>query len=203
MAFSLGSEQVAKEQLINFIETPDERKGSSTFAVNGWKYPSGIAVLLTRLGLSSREGVRERMDTSIDLVRGGIALERGNLATGTDLLEKAVQRSYWSIGANPYLVVSDNLASAWEQQGEWEQAARVLEEASSKKTFMVNGGAAPHWFRIQWRLAEVYRKLGREEDALRIEEELLKLLTYADPDHPILLRLTNLHASGLLAQAAH
>ncbi len=79
----------------------------------------------------------------------------------------------------------------------------MLEEASSNKTFLVRSGAAPLWFRIQWRLAEVYRKLGRDEDARRIEEELLKLLAYADPDHPILVQLENLHASGLLAQAAH
>ena len=201
MAYGLGSDQVAKEQLINFIETPDEKKGSASFSVKGWKYRDKFAVLLTRLGLSSREGVRERTETSSEAVRGAIALEQGHLAEGTALLEKAVRSPHGHL--DPSFLVSDILADAWEQQGEWEQAARVLEEASSKKTFIVYGGAAPQWFRIQWRLAEVYRKLGRDEDALRIEEETLKLLTYADPDHPILLRLTNLHASGLLAQAAN
>ncbi len=79
----------------------------------------------------------------------------------------------------------------------------MLEEASSKKTFLVQGGSAPLWFRIQWRLAEVYRKLGRDEDIRRIEEELLGLLTYADPDHPILAQLKHLQASTRLAQPAN
>ena len=119
------------------------------------------------------------------------------------MLEQVLASSPYGYGDH-YFLVSDILADAWEQQGELEQAARVLEDASSKKTFIVYGGsAAPNWFRIQWRLAEVYRKLGRNEDARRIEEELLKLLTYADPDHPILVQLENLHASGLLAQAAN
>ena len=190
MAYGQGSDQVAKEQLINFIETPDEKKGSASFAVKGWKYPNGTAVLLTRFGLLSQEGVRERVDTRRDVVRGAIALGQGNLAEGIDVLEQRLARQSARRGAgNPYFLAADLLASAWEQQGEWEQAARVLEEASSKKTFIVHGGTAPLWYRIQWRLAEVYRKLGRDEDARRIEEELLKLLTYADPDHPILLRL--------------
>ena len=202
MAFCLGSDQVAKEQLINFIETPDEKKGSATFAVNGWKYPSGMAVLLTRFGLLSQEGVRERTNTSSNAVRGAIALDQGHLAEGTALLEKAVQQSQYD-NDNVYFLAADLLANAWEQQGEWEQAASVLEEASSKKTSLVRGGPAPLWFRIQWRLAEVYRNLGRDEEARRIGEELLKLLTFADPDHPILLRLENLHASGLLAHSAN
>ena len=79
----------------------------------------------------------------------------------------------------------------------------MLEEASSKKTFLVNGGSAPLWFRIQWRLAEVYREMGREEDTRKIEEELLGLLTYADPDHPILAQLRHLQASTRLAPPAN
>ena len=43
--------------------------------------------------------------------------------------------------------------------------------------------------RIEWRRAELYRKIGRDEEAREIEAELLKLLAYADPDHPILRQL--------------
>ena len=188
MAYGLENDQTVRKELISFIEAPDEKKGSASFAINGWKYRGAAAILLTRFGLLSQEGVLERTDTSSAAVRGAIALEQGNLAEGTDLLEKAVQSFQYGNGS-VYFLASDILADAWEQQGEFEQAARVLEEASSKKTLLVNGGAAPLWFRIQWRLAEVYRKLGREEDTRRIEEELLKLLTYADPDHPILRQL--------------
>lgn len=38
-------------------------------------------------------------------------------------------------------------------------------------------------------LAQLYRKVGREEEAQKIEAELLKLLAYADPDHPMLVAL--------------
>ena len=188
MAYGLGSDQVAREQLIRFIEAPDEKKGSASFAVNGWKYRGGAAILLTRFGLLSQEGVPERTDTSSAAARGVIALGQGNLAEGTDLLEKVLQSSRYGNG-NVFFLASDILADAWEQQGEWEQAARVLEEASSKKTLLVNGGPAPLWFRIQWRLAEVYRKLGRDEDAGKIEAELRSLLAYADRDHPIVRQL--------------
>ena len=38
-------------------------------------------------------------------------------------------------------------------------------------------------------LSERYRELGYEGEAREIEEELLGLLAYADPDFPLLLRL--------------
>ena len=82
MAYGLGSDQVAKEQLINFIETPDEKKGSASFSVNGWKYKYELAVLLTQFGLLSQEGVLERVDTSSEAVRGAIALEQSSRRNG-------------------------------------------------------------------------------------------------------------------------
>ena len=118
------------------------------------------------------------------------------------MLERVLQWSQFGNG-NLYFLASDILADAWEQQEEWEQAARVLEEASSKKTHLVNGGSAPVWFRIQWRLAEVYRKLGRDEDIRRIEEELLRLLELADPDHPILVQLKNRQALAMVGQSVN
>ena len=43
--------------------------------------------------------------------------------------------------------------------------------------------------RFRMELAQLYRKVGREEEAQKIEAELLKLLAYADPDHPMLVAL--------------
>ncbi len=40
--------------------------------------------------------------------------------------------------------------------------------------------------RTQAKLAELYRRVGRDEKAPAIEAELLKLLKYADPDYPLL-----------------
>ena len=45
--------------------------------------------------------------------------------------------------------------------------------------------------RTEAQLADVYREMGRVSEAEKVEEELSKLLTYADPDHPILHELQN------------
>ena len=45
------------------------------------------------------------------------------------------------------------------------------------------------WMKTQLRLAQLYRKVGREQEAREIEAELLKLLAYADADHPFLRQL--------------
>ncbi len=43
--------------------------------------------------------------------------------------------------------------------------------------------------RTQLRMAQLYRIVGREQEASEIEAELENLLAYADPDHPILVEL--------------
>ena len=45
------------------------------------------------------------------------------------------------------------------------------------------------WLRVRWRQAQVYRQLGRLEEARQIEEELANLLAYGDPDHVIVRKL--------------
>ena len=69
---------------------------------------------------------------------------------------------------------------------------QVLEQASSKKAllFAPYAGENPaRWLRIRLTLAEIYREMGRDEDALKIEAELRSMLAYADADHPILRQL--------------
>ena len=46
--------------------------------------------------------------------------------------------------------------------------------------------------RVQWRLAQLYRELGREAEAQAIEGELRELLAYADPDYWLVRELENL-----------
>jgi len=45
-------------------------------------------------------------------------------------------------------------------------------------------------------LAQLYRQVGREEDARKIEDELLKLLAYADPDYPLLVQLKSAQSAA-------
>jgi len=44
------------------------------------------------------------------------------------------------------------------------------------------------WLKMKSGLAQLYREMGRVEDAHNIETELLRLLTYSDADHPILVQ---------------
>jgi len=50
------------------------------------------------------------------------------------------------------------------------------------------------WLNIQWRRAELLRKLGRESEALEIEAELRGLLAHADDDHRIATKLRRLNS---------
>jgi hypothetical protein len=43
--------------------------------------------------------------------------------------------------------------------------------------------------RVQKKLADLYRDVGRIEDARRVEEDLLARLAAADADHPLLIEL--------------
>jgi len=48
------------------------------------------------------------------------------------------------------------------------------------------------WMRVEWRRAELYRKVGRTSEAQEVENKLRRLLVFADSDHSILLKLHRL-----------
>ena len=50
-------------------------------------------------------------------------------------------------------------------------------------------------FRVRARLASEYRKLGRLDEAVAIEDEVLRMLKYADADHPIVRQINESRAS--------
>ena len=53
-----------------------------------------------------------------------------------------------------------------------------------------------YWMGIQMSLADLYRRLGREAEAEKIEAELRKLLVYADSDFWIVQELNHRKATG-------
>lgn len=83
--------------------------------------------------------------------------------------------------------------AAFEKQDNLAEAIRVLERGSEEKQDPIdkldNIDHGPFRLRIRFRLAKLYRKLGRVEDAQRIECDLLKQLSCADVKHPILRQL--------------
>ncbi len=98
----------------------------------------------------------------------------------------------------PFFLGSESLAQVYQQQGDFDRALQVLEAASREKT-ATYAWPAPvglFWMRTQVRLAQLYRQVGREEDARKIEDELLKLLAYADPDYPLLVQLKSAQSAA-------
>jgi len=124
------------------------------------------------------------------LPRGALALARGQTTEGISLLEEGLQDMAYP-GANLVFLVSESLAEAYESQGDLQKALQVLEKAAQEKagTYQWSGPQGFYWIRVQWQLAQLYHKVGREGEAERIEAELLRYLAFADADHPILLQL--------------
>ena len=121
-------------------------------------------------------------------LQGEVALSRGNTSQAIFYLEEGTDRLR-TMGEGIFLSGSESLANAYEQQGDTAGLLRVLEKASAEKLLLYRVRLEPvvtYWHRNQLRLAQLYRKLGRVEEARKIEAELLTLLAYADSDHPIL-----------------
>ena len=145
----------------------------------------------TVMGLSPARVVAALMRT----VRGELARLEGRLGEAIPLLEQGLAElqlnnpEVGTFGPLDYLV-SDSLALAWLAQGEPSRAARVLDEAAQR--FPVTMRAGFSWLTLELRRAQVYRQLGRVEEAEQIEAGLRTLLAHADPDHAILRELKRL-----------
>jgi tetratricopeptide (TPR) repeat protein len=115
--------------------------------------------------------------------RGELLLARGRAGEAIPLLEEAVEQ----LRPRPrpvFFLAVESLADAWEREGNRERARQVLAEAARHKNQAFDDGL--FWMRVQLRLAELDRSLGRHREAQEIEIELRRLLVYADRDHTIL-----------------
>ena len=89
---------------------------------------------------------------------------------------------------------SESLAQTYRKSGRLGEALRVLQQASLQKarnysgpdSFVTSGAL---WLRNELQLADLYHDLGRTLEAEQVENELRKMLTFADADHPILREL--------------
>ena len=148
--------------------------GEARNALVGWtrfRTPAREKVILGEL--ARLEG---RLGEAIPLLEEGLA----ELGTGDDVLQ--------------YLG-SDSLALAWLAHGEPSRAARVvrvLDEAAARGVVSLPTGPGSLWLTVELRRAQVYRRLGRVEEAEQIEAHLRTLLAHADPDHVILRELKRL-----------
>lgn len=122
------------------------------------------------------------------LAEGKLALLEGNSGEAIRLLTEALRHlQYWPTAY--YFMGVQSLARAWEDQGDRRRAARALEQAAARKGVAIFCEGGFFWMETELQRAELYRKLGRREEADQIEEEVRKLLALADPDHAIARRL--------------
>jgi len=203
MAYREGDYEKTRSHLKQYLETTYV-SGHAPPGVNTGGF-SG-AVILARSGFFSESEKlllewerHSKVDTSqedprevtvpmaplIEMGWGVLKLSRGNTAEGIEMLEGSLpRRSPLHFGASAIL------AEAYRLQGDLLAAIQLLEEASKQRPLLVGGlGPPSSWLRIKSQLAQLYREMGRDADARKIEDELRRLLGLADSDHPILRQL--------------
>lgn len=184
VAFARGDSSALKRNLQQAYDEPDPG--------------SYIAVLMVHAGLWDKveRGIRKNTPTKPPtIIEGEFALARNKTAKGISLLEEGLSsllRDPWHTSCS--FIGFEDLAEAYVKQGKHGDAVRVLEESSKQwnQNYFGPGGTAyrvPMWMKNQMLLAGLYRKMGREQDAKKIEDELSNLLMFADSDHPILREL--------------
>jgi lipopolysaccharide biosynthesis regulator YciM len=144
----------------------------------------GFVLPASQLGVS---GWEENLSAAgfpeaASLARGTLALQERRYADAVALLQTA-----WDQHSSVRVYgawIAEALSTAFEQSGNLGQAAKALERASAER--LEN---PPQWLRNEARLSGLYRRLGRNSDARRIEARLRKLLAFADADNPVLEEL--------------
>jgi DNA-binding winged helix-turn-helix (wHTH) protein/tetratricopeptide (TPR) repeat protein len=159
--------------------------------------PFGVSTPMVLMG---RFGLRDKVEAAIrktqpnpgiEVVRGELAIAQGQTRRGVALLEKGLEAIHpFRIGA--FYLGSETLAQAYEKQGNLDAALRVLQKAADAKGKDCPGiglTAGHWWLRNELQLADLYRTMGRILEAEQVENQLRKMLIYADADHPIVLAL--------------
>jgi DNA-binding winged helix-turn-helix (wHTH) protein/tetratricopeptide (TPR) repeat protein len=162
---------------------------------------STAAVLMARAGYFARveESLRDPdpPPSAINLVilRGELALARGDTAQAVRFFEDVLSRRPTPFGGGVIFFCYESLAKIYRKQGRLDDALHLLQQASARKPRTYSnpigssGTFAWNWMRTELQLADVYREMGRVSEAEKVEAELSNLLTYADPDHPMLREL--------------
>jgi tetratricopeptide (TPR) repeat protein len=194
----LRQEQLAR---VAFFRNDRRALKRHLVASDGTTYQSvNSVILLARVGLLPQAArLLNKIETEqsistpgyLQIPRGELALARGEVDRGIAELEEGTRR-VGEMGHQPSFLGSESLAAALKEKGDLAQAVQVLERASEKRPSAAFQLAGAFWLRNQFQLAQLYREVGRAEDARKIERELLNLLALADLNHPILRELQQL-----------
>ena len=145
---------------------------------------------LARKGIAIRQSQTQYSPGFFEAMQGEVILAGGQPAKAIPVLRKAVEQLAGTHKRTYYLAL-ESLSTALEQEGQLAEAVLVLDTAMQADSGKVMD-TAYEWMRVEWKLAQLHRKLQQPETAQRIEAELRKRLAYADPDHPILLLLNRI-----------
>ena len=177
--------------------------GSSTsFFLTVWLKIRGGLLEDARLDV---EGGRKSFESSIPYLNGDLALARGNVDAAVELLRPVIDNPpRAAAGSQLFCRGAEALAAAHLRNADVENAAGVLRAALAARRPSAAGSLTGHyfWMRLQLRLAELDRSLGREAEARALEEELARLLAVADPDFPPLVRLRKLRSGRAVSARA-
>lgn len=136
-----------------------------------------------------------------DIAVGELLLAQGETTSGMRWLSQGVKEDREHTDPT-YFLGAESLARAYEKRGNLSAAVAVLESAAANR-IRVDGddgmSGAVLWMRDELELARLYGRLGRAQDAEKIEKELRKLLAYADPDDPLLVELNRLEDKPSIA----
>jgi tetratricopeptide (TPR) repeat protein len=135
-------------------------------------------------------------------IRGEVARGRGQIDKAITLLTEGTQRHSPRTGSYKHFLGAESLAEAWRQRRNPERACQALEQASDARRWAAFDFGGSLWIENQSRLAGLYRELGRTAQAKKIEDDLLRALSQADADHPVLLDIRRARASVHRAQPA-
>ena len=127
---------------------------------------------------------------------GELALRQGEIDRAMGLLTSGIE-AFRETGMSHVFLGIESLAEILVRRGAVERAIAVLEEAGQDKVRTQTDAVGPSiyfWLRTQVRLAQLYRQVGRRQDAERLGAQLLRLLSQADPDFPLLIELKRLRA---------
>lgn len=156
-------------------------------------YPVGTSdsMLMSRVGMwADVETTLENASPGPDyqLTAGELALDQGHTAKGVALLESGL-KAHASWPVNAFFLGSESLAKTYEKQGKFDDALRILLQASAAKPRIFPQCSPAFWLRTELQLADLYRTMGRVPEAEKVESDLRKMLVFADADHPIVLAL--------------
>jgi tetratricopeptide (TPR) repeat protein len=195
-----------REFLLTLLSLAREDPAATRVHVLGWLAGSHFAgggvlgVLLARHGspaqIAQMDRVLQDRPRQLAAMRGELARLHGRPKEAIPLLEQAAPGVFTYAY---FFLVHESLAAAWEDAGDPDAAAAVLERVSPYRSRVYSlrhfGPADAYlWMRTQMRLADLYRKVGRVDEARALESELLKLLAVADADHPMLRAIEHLRA---------